>query len=171
MADSRILLRHASADDAATIARLHTSSWQIAYRDILPAQYLDAEVLQEHKSHWATYMAQPTESRSLVLIAEFTGKPVGFVSAEKMPDSPYGVLLDCLHVLKPFQGHGAGKLMIEAVRMWALDLGETHLHLYALEGNRRAIDFYERNGWQFAGVESSYIGKTPVVDRRYVIRA
>lgn len=74
-------------------------------------------------------------------------------------------------MMKAFQGHGAGKRMIEAVRAWALGLGETHVHLYTLEDNRRAMDFYERNGWQFAGVESSYIGETPVVDRRYVIRA
>jgi hypothetical protein len=40
-----------------------------AYRHILPAHYLDADVPQEHRSHWATYMARPSEDRGLVLIA------------------------------------------------------------------------------------------------------
>lgn len=116
MADTQILLRHASADDAATIAKLHTLSWQTAYRDILPGQYLEGEVPREHESHWATCLAQPAADRGLVLIAEFTGEPVGFVSAEKRPGSAYGVLLKSLHALKTFQGYGAGKLMIEAAR-------------------------------------------------------
>ena len=169
MTDSRILLRSASAKDPATIARLHTMSWQTAYGEILPADYLHERVPREHESHWASYMARPAEKRGLVLIAEFAGEPVGFASAEKMQDPEYGVLLDCLHVMKAFQGYGAGKLMIEAVRTWARTSGESRMYLYVLVGNHRAIDFYERNGWQYAGLESSYIGKTPVVDRRYVI--
>jgi hypothetical protein len=45
--------------------------------------------------------------------------------------------------------------MIDAARAWASRVGASQIHLYALEDN--------------AGVESSYIGETPVVDRRYVI--
>lgn len=59
--------------------------------------------------------------------------------------------------------------MIDAARAWASRVGASQIHLYALEDNHRAIAFYECNGWQYAGVESSYIGETPVVDRRYVI--
>jgi GNAT superfamily N-acetyltransferase len=105
----------------------------------------------------------------LVEVAEMQGNPIGLVSAEKLPNPAYGVLLDCLHVLAPFQGHGAGKLLIDAARAWARQLGEKQMHLYTLEGNARAIAFYERNGWQRAGSVDGYIGETPVTDRRYVI--
>jgi len=43
------------------------------------------------------------------------------------------------------------------------------MHLYVLDANARAIAFYERNGWGLAGPQASFIGTTPVIDRRYMI--
>jgi ribosomal protein S18 acetylase RimI-like enzyme len=165
----KILLRPAEPDDALSVARLHTQSWQAAYCDFLPTTYLLEKVPAEHASHWENYMARPTDARGLVMLAEHEGMPVGFVSAENVDDSPHGTLLDCLHVLAAYQGFGAGKLMIDAVRMWTREQNQDLMHLYVLEDNARAIAFYERNGWRFAGTKSSYIDPTPVIDRRYVI--
>lgn len=38
-----------------------------------------------------------------------------------------------------------------------------------LDGDVRAIGFYEHNGWRLAAVESRFIGRTEVTDRIYVI--
>lgn len=169
MAENKILLRSAEPDDALIVARLHTQSWQAAYCEILPTKYLLEKVPADHASHWETYMARPANARGLVMLAEQEGMPVGFVSAENVDDSPLGTLLDCLHVLPAYQGCGAGKLMIEAVRTWTREQNQNLMHLYVLEDNARAIAFYERSGWRFSGTKSSYIDTTPVVDRRYVI--
>nr|WP_081626994.1 GNAT family N-acetyltransferase [Bordetella sp. FB-8] len=166
-----VLLRAASADDSAVVAALHTSSWRDAYRALLPAQYLGERVSLDHRTHWDALLSRPPKERGLVLIAEIDQKPAGFVSAEKAANPAYGALLSSLHVMDAFQGRGLGRLMIEAVRAWAREQGETKVHLYALEGNHKAIRFYESNGWKFAGLESSRIGETPVTDRRYVIEA
>ncbi len=45
------------------------------------------------------------------------------------------------------------------------------IHLKVLEDNERAIGFYEHNGWQLAGIETSRIGQTEVTDRIYAIQA
>jgi len=169
MAENKILLRVAEHDDAWSIARLHTRSWQAAYCDILPAAYLLEKVPAEHASHWENYMARPAEARGLVMLAERNGTAVGFVSAENVDDSSHGTLLDCLHVLPTHQGCGAGKLMIAAVRGWTRERNQNLMHLYVLDANARAIAFYERNGWRFAGTKASYIDTTPVIDRRYLI--
>ncbi|MEA3095857.1 MAG: hypothetical protein QOF74_97 [Caballeronia mineralivorans] len=171
MAENSILLRLAVPDDALIVARLHTQSWQAAYCDILPTTYLLEKVPAEHASHWKNYMARPAKARGLVMLAEREGTPVGFASAENVDDSPHGILLDCLHVLADYQGCGAGKLMIGAVRAWTRERNQRLMHLYVLEDNVRAIVFYERNGWRFAGTKSSYIDATPVIDRRYIIDA
>src|SRR5436309_2361755 len=39
--DPRITIRAAVAADAAAVAELHVRGWQWAYRDLLPAEYLD----------------------------------------------------------------------------------------------------------------------------------
>jgi ribosomal protein S18 acetylase RimI-like enzyme len=169
MAENKILLRAAESDDARNISRLHTQSWQAAYCDILPTTYLLEKVPAEHASHWENYMARPAGARGLVMLAEREGMPVGFVSAENVDNSPHGTLLDCLHVLAAYQGCGAGKLMIDAVRTWTRERNQDLMHLYVLDDNARAIAFYERNGWRFAGTKASYIDTTPVIDRRYVI--
>ncbi len=169
MAENKISLREAASDDALHIARLHTRSWQLAYSHILPAAYLLEKVPAEHIAHWKNYMAQPAKARGLVMLAECKGVPVGFVRAENVDDSSYGILLDCLHVLATHQGCGAGKLMIDAVRRWTRKQNQNLMHLYVLEGNLRAIAFYERNGWRFEGTKASFIDTTPVIDHRYLM--
>ncbi|RQS62286.1 MULTISPECIES: GNAT family N-acetyltransferase [unclassified Burkholderia] len=166
-----ITLRNATPHDAEHIARLHTLSWQNAYSHILPAAYLADEVPTEHATRWRNYFDRAEAEWGLVLIAESDGAPVGFVSAERPVDPARGVLLDCLHVHPAHHGSGTGKRMIEAVRAWARHIGEDKVHLSVLDGNVRAIGFYEHNGWRLAGVETSFIGRTEVADRIYVIDA
>ncbi|WP_175725946.1 GNAT family N-acetyltransferase [Burkholderia ambifaria] len=166
-----ITLRSATPHDAAHIARLHTLSWQNAYSHILPAAYLSDEVPTEHATRWRRYFDRSEAEWGLVLIAESDSAPIGFVSAERPVDPALGVLLDCLHVLPAYHGSGIGKRMIEVVRAWTRNIGVDKVHLLVLEGNVRAIGFYEHNGWRLAGVETSVIGRTEVADRLYVIEA
>ncbi|WP_175728510.1 GNAT family N-acetyltransferase [Burkholderia ambifaria] len=166
-----ITLRSATLHDAEHVARLHTLSWQNAYSHILPAAYLSDEAPTEHASRWRRYFDRNEAEWGLVLIAESDGAPIGFVSAERPVDSALGVLLDCLHVLPAYHGSGIGKRMIEAVRAWTRNIGVDKVHLLVLEGNVRAIGFYEHNGWRLAGVETSVIGGAEVAVRTYVIEA
>ncbi|WP_338083545.1 GNAT family N-acetyltransferase [Burkholderia arboris] len=171
MPDTRTTLRTATPRDASHIARLHTLSWQTAYSHILPAAYLSDEVPTEHAVRWRKYLDRNEDEWGLVLIAESNGEPVGFVSAERPVDPALGVLLDCLHVHPSHHGSGTGKRMIEAVRAWARSIGVDKVHLQVLDGNVRAIGFYEHNGWQLVTVETSRIGPTEVTDRIYAIQA
>ncbi|KWZ37038.1 GNAT family N-acetyltransferase [Burkholderia anthina] len=171
MPGTRTTLRTATAHDANHIARLHTLSWQTAYSHILPAAYLTDEVPTEHAVRWRKYFDRDESEWGFVLIAESHGEPVGFVSAERPVDPALGVLLDCLHVHPSHHGGGTGKRMIEAVRAWARSIGVGKVHLQVLEGNVRAIGFYEHNGWRLAGVETCRLGQTEVIDRIYAIEA
>jgi GNAT superfamily N-acetyltransferase len=168
MSETGITLDHAKQADAPTIAKLHALSWQATYRGILPKQYLDTDVVAERDAYWTARMSKPAAFHRLILIAYCGDAPIGFVCAEQSDASGRDVLLDNLHALKAYQGYGAGKLMIRAVQDWARDLGAAGLYLYVLEGNHRAIDFYERQGWQFAGTKADQLGGNTVTARRYV---
>lgn len=166
-----VILRSATPHDAEHIARLHTLSWQSAYSHILPATFLSDDAPTEHATRWRNYFDRDEAEWGLVLIAESDRVPVGFVSAERPVDSARGVLLDCLHVHPAHHGGGTGKRMVEAVRGWARNIGSDKVHLSVLDDNVRAIGFYEHNGWQLLTVETSYIDRTEVTDRVYVIEA
>lgn len=48
------MIRKALPSDAKTIAQVHISSWQAAYRDLMPAQYLSSleATLAQRESFW-----------------------------------------------------------------------------------------------------------------------
>ena len=167
MSDSPIL-RQADARDADLIAAMHADSWARTYRGLLPDGFLDQEVVQDRLVHWQHKIAGPEQGAQAIFIAELDGRPIGFVCVKDDPDSPWGVLLDNLHVLAPWQGTGAGKLLMRRALDWARARGARQIHLYALEGNTRAIAFYERQGWTLSGVEDDEIAGIRAREQRYV---
>ena len=118
MSDSPIL-RQADARDADLIAAMHADSWARTYRGLLPDGFLDQEVVQDRLVHWQHKIAGPEQGAQAIFIAELDGRPIGFVCVKDDPDSPWGVLLDNLHVLAPWQGTGAGKLLMRRALDWA----------------------------------------------------
>lgn len=168
MSEIVISLDHATPADAPTIAKIHALSWQATYRGLLPDPYLEKEVDSERAAYWTDRLGKPAEFNRLILVARCANTPIGFVCAEQSDAAGREVLLDNLHALKDYQGCGAGKLMIRAVRDWARELGAAQLYLYALEGNWRAMAFYERQGWQWAGTKVEQMGGHTVNARRYI---
>lgn len=162
-----VTLRQATARDADTIAAMHAASWAVTYRGLLPDGFLDAGLADNRRVHWQEQLRGRDADAQAVFIAEQAGQPIGFVCVKQERDHPDDVLLDNLHVLAPHQGTGAGKLMVARATDWARARGASRLYLYALEGNNRAIAFYERQGWRHTGTESDQIGGIAVQARRY----
>ncbi|CUI27300.1 TDP-fucosamine acetyltransferase [Achromobacter xylosoxidans] len=168
MSDHPVTLRQATARDADAIAAMHAASWAATYRGLLPDGFLDAGLADDRMVHWQDRMRESNLDARAVFIAEQDGQPIGFVCVQQEHDHPGEVLLDNLHVLPPYQGTGAGKLMVARAEAWARARGAARLYLYALEGNTRAIAFYERQGWQYTGIEIDRIGGIEARARRYV---
>lgn len=169
-ANRTLSLRPATLADAALIASIHAASWQATYRGLLPDAFLDGEVTRERAAYWEARLSAPGGERRIVRIAELDGEPIGFLCAERQPESAWGVLLDNLHALPGYQGIGVGKLLMRAAEDWTRAQGETQLYLYVLEGNTPAIGFYERQGWQFVGAEPDHMGGMDITALRYVYR-
>ncbi|MGE8656342.1 MAG: N-acetyltransferase family protein [Achromobacter sp.] len=162
-----VTLRQATARDADAIAAMHAASWAVTYRGLLPDGFLDAGLADNRLVHWQDRLRDASADAQAVFIAEQNGQPIGFVCVKQEHDHPGEVLLDNLHVLPSHQGAGAGKLMVARAEAWARARSATRLYLYALEGNTRAIEFYERQGWRNTGTESDQIGGIAVRARRY----
>ena len=144
-------IRIAHASDADTIARLHTDSWQIVYRGILPAHYLDHALLSERQQAWKQRFAVP-ERHQCVFLAEQAGAAVGFACAFGAYDPEHGTQLENLHVHTASKGKGIGAALMQTSARWS---AQNHpglgLYLWAVTANTAARHFYEHLGGTISG--------------------
>jgi GNAT superfamily N-acetyltransferase len=136
-------IRRAAPEDAEALTHLHLDCWDDAYTGLMPQSILDArrEDVPSRVDRWRRALA-----RGHTTVAEHGSGLVGFVSAAPGGDVP-GIELQlfALYVRAAWWGTGIGHaLFVPAV-------GDRSAYLWVLEGNDRAIRFYERQGFRFDG--------------------
>ena len=149
-------VRVATPDDAEWIAEVHVASIRAAYRDVFPAAALAAIDLRERAERWWQIL---TEGETTTLLGESAGEAVGFVSfgPSRDEDAEPGQVGEvmALYVRPTAWGTGAGgRLLREALGRLRLP-GYPEATLWVLEGNRRAVGFYERFGFTRDGALKS----------------
>lgn len=138
------VLREGVTADADTIADIHARSWRNAYRGrgILSDAYLDGPALADMQAKWRARMTAPAEGQR-AWCADLDARTVGFLCLLLHDDTPWGALVDNLHLLPASRGHGVGKRLMGEAARWAAAHGVMHLHLLVYEANTDAIGFYE----------------------------
>ena len=143
------MIRHALPTDANAIAHVHVSSWQAAYRDLMPAQYLDSlgTTLAKREAHWARAIEA---GEPCVFVAEVNGQVVGWIAVEASRDEgvagrKVGEVM-AIYVLAAYWQTGVGLALWQAGVAWLVGQGFEALTLWVLSGNARAIRFYRGVG-------------------------
>ena len=154
---SIVKIRDAKASEADAIANLHTISWMSAYRGLLSDNYLDNNLLDERKKHWAEKM-QALTKKEFVLVAEQNGELVGFVAVLDIPEAGFDVLVDNLHVVPGLKGLGIGGQLLNAVAGRLLRTGRKSFYLFVLRGNTAAEKFYLAKGGRAMDVKTHEFG-------------
>src|SRR3954452_21196189 len=103
-------IRAASPDDALQVAGVHVRSWQVAYRGLLPDEYLDG-LRPEDRAHHYTFGDQNPESPLTFVALDDVIR--GFVTVGRAAD-PDGLTgeISALYVDPPFWGLGIGGLLL-----------------------------------------------------------
>lgn len=117
-------------------------SWDEAYRGLVSEDYLGSRILSD-------YERRACEDGEGVIVAKDGERVVGFAKVGPCGDSdmPEAGEVYQLYVLAEWWGRGVGyRLMREAKRTLSGD-GFDVVALWVLEGNGRAISFYERQGF------------------------
>jgi ribosomal protein S18 acetylase RimI-like enzyme len=145
-------IRPASRTDLEAIASLHVSSWQSAYRGILPDPVLDRLNPADRVRDWSRWLAVP-ESSTYAAIERL--RLVGF--ARVLPgtegvESPRGSgEISHLYVAPESQSMGVGQALLARSLEDILGRGLHRAVLWVLEKNYRARAFYERAGFRLDG--------------------
>jgi ribosomal protein S18 acetylase RimI-like enzyme len=141
-------IRRATEADAEAIAGVHVASMRAAYEDLFPEGALAQMDARDRAERWRQHLAGAT---SVTVLAEAGGRLVGFADFGSCRDedlSPGAVgELMALYVLPDAWGSGVGSaLMREALCRFRGD-GFAEVVLWVIEGNRRAVRFYQRFGF------------------------
>jgi len=141
-------LRLANPSDAYALAEMHVAAWQVAFRGLLPDDFLDGLTVAARAERWQQIL---TDSSRQTWVACEADRIVGFISIgisrddDALPQQTGEIYGLYVHPDKWRLGIGA-VLMTQALHALQL-LGYTEATLWVLRGNWRARDFYKASGF------------------------
>ena len=164
-----VLVRAATAADAAALAQVHVESWRAAYRGLVPQPHLDALSWEDRRDRWQALLAQPAAATQ-TWVAVAAQQVIGFASLGpgRDPDASAEVAELFAVYVRPdrWRGGVGSQLLRRAVA--ALPQQFRRVDVWVLEGNGAARDFYARCGFVADGAAKQIeIGGTWLAELRY----
>lgn len=161
-----MIIRKATAEDAADIAAVHIRSWQTAYRGQLPDWFLDRldDELPHREANWR-------RSAEDAWLAEADGRIAGFVFICKARDAdiePETGELGAIYLDPADWDKGYGRALMQRGESELKARGYRQAILWVLDSNERARRFYEIGGWEADGLKKTeHRGKVALNEVRY----
>jgi RimJ/RimL family protein N-acetyltransferase len=154
---SGVVIREAMPEDARAIAEVHVAAWRWAYRDDLPAEFLEGLTVDDRERGWIEWLA--SDERTGTFVAVQDGGVVGFCSfgasrddgaTEETPE------ILTIYLLEDAAGHGIGRVLFAAANDCLREHGYERAMLWVMASNERSRRFYERAGWSWDGTTSEH---------------
>lgn len=160
------MVRRATLDDAAAIARVHVDTWRTAYRDLLPDAFLQSLTHDHYTERWRRGIG---DAAGRVFVAEDETGVVGFGSGgrERAGEEGYSGELYALYVSARAQRRGFGKALVCAVVASLRAMGLPDMIVWALRDNPDARAFYEHLGGVYVRAQPLTIGETTLQEVSY----
>ncbi|HKV78940.1 MAG TPA: GNAT family N-acetyltransferase [Candidatus Sulfotelmatobacter sp.] len=140
-------LRRAEPDDAMAVARVHVRSWQVAYRTLLPDDYLDQLRPEDRAKTYDFANLDPLKPRTVVASEERVILGFATTMPSRDADLPEHGELCAIYVDPDRWGQGIGMALLSAARANLFALGYRQALLWVLAGNARAERFYRTDQW------------------------
>ena len=140
---SSYTVRPATARDAKAIAQIHVTTWQAAYKGLMPDDYLGKMTLEKRLAYWSEAIEY---SEPQLLVAHEGDKIVGFVGYDRSRDAKTRATVGeiwAIYVLPSHWGSGAGLALWDGARDGLKEEGCTQVTIWVLLGNERALRFCE----------------------------
>lgn len=161
-----VRIRPATVGDAEALTDLHLDVWEEAYGHLISEEILldRRRGRSDRIARWRQNIPNP-EALTLLAWEDDGSRLLGFASKGPRRDESEPGLPDleiwALYVRAEVYGRGVGYAMLTEA------IGSADAYLWVLDGNKRAIEFYERQGFRFDGASKAVaVG----VERRMVRR-
>ena len=159
MTQPPVIVRSATLADIPVMVEIHVRSWQWAYRNLIPDDYLDslpATIDKRIEARRNELMHLPPQNRWWV--AEQDGRIAGFALAGPGRDSntpPTTAEVFAIYLSPDEVGKGVGRTLFAHTVEDLRQRGYNQAILWVLESNMRARRFYEAAGWEPDGGRKS----------------
>jgi GNAT superfamily N-acetyltransferase len=150
-AEAAVPIRAAVAEDGPAIAATKWRSWRLAYRGILPDEFLGRLAVYPPAGYWTGRAAVPPTNRHGLFVAGAKGTVMGIAAVEPTDITTAGYDLKVLYIDPLVQRRGLGRALAAAAIEHARTTGAEHLSLWVAERNEPARAFYEATGWEADG--------------------
>jgi ribosomal protein S18 acetylase RimI-like enzyme len=158
------MVRIAAVADAGGIARVHIASWQVAYEDVFSHDFLGSLDLDVRTGWWEALLLR---GQRITFVADTEAGVAGFCLIGPSGDAGWGEIF-AIYVDPAHWGQGLGRALLAAGEGRLTEDGFEKALLWVLESNRRARDFYERQGWvRGRPIRLEAIGGTEITEVRY----
>ena len=155
------MIRPAAFEDASRLAEIHITSWQAAYADVLPVEFLAGltDELTKRTEQWQDWLSTESPQRSVLVVAN-GDELVGFAHLGPSGDKDlkpkevgelYSMYLDPTRYRQ-----GWGSELMTAVFDKLRAGGFTGASLWVMTANTAAQAFYENAGWEADGAETDH---------------
>lgn len=147
MSYSNMQIRPAKPGDEMAVARVHVRSWQVAYRTLLPDDYLNQLRPEDRADKYDFVSLDPAKPHTI--LADGNGVIHGFATTAPSRDQDLAghAELYALYVDPEQWNRGIGAALVSAARDRLAALGFQNALLWVLAGNARAERFYQIDGW------------------------
>lgn len=136
-----VVVRPADASDVDRIAEIHVRSWQAAYREILPEDFLAALSIDRRRESWASMVGDEQ-----TFVVEVDGTVDGFVRVAPAEDSTLGEV-QSIYLEPSSHRRGLGTALLTAGEHRLRELGFDDAILWVFVANTPARRFYEARSW------------------------
>ncbi|ACB84646.1 GNAT family N-acetyltransferase [Natranaerobius thermophilus] len=153
-------IRWAKKEDCKELGKIHTKSWQMAYKNIIPDEILKRLNPTKRAEYFQNSLEQGTEKTGVIKVDD---KIIGFITIGECRDDDYksetGEIWG-MYLLPDYWRQGYGKALIS----WGIEKlkekGYRKATLWVLEKSKGPRKFYERMGFIEEGkVNQIEIGK------------
>ncbi|WP_373419950.1 N-acetyltransferase family protein [Herbaspirillum sp. RV1423] len=163
-----VTIRHATVDDAETIAKVRIDSWRATYRGMIPDAYLDGMKVEDSTRLWTRVLGAASDA-ACTFVAEIDGELVGFAAgitlAERKLD--FDAELTALYILPSAQRAGIGRRLLTQVAATLAAAGAPNMLVWVLAQNRKARDFCERQGAQLLAEQTFRWDELDLIETAY----
>jgi len=150
-----ITIRLAVPTDAPDMANIHMRSWEAAYKDIIPAEY----IREKNATRPALYERIITADNTTHYVILVDGKAAGLMSVGPPKDNDVEVSfyeLQALYLHPDFYRQGIGTKAVDFAFDLARGLSKKSMTVWTFAENRNAIKFYEKCGFRADGKTRTY---------------
>ncbi|RKT08349.1 L-amino acid N-acyltransferase YncA [Streptomyces sp. 3211.6] len=165
-----IRVRDMDAADIEAVAAIRVRGWQAAYAGLVPRSHLDAMTVEDDAARRREWFARPGRTSRDLVAADDRG-PVGWLCYGRPEDGePEGTgEVYALYAAPELIGTGIGRALLDEAHARMRAEGFTASALWVLDGNERALRFYERAGYRADGrsQDDAYDDGTVLTELRY----